>query len=86
MHMHDEDASLLLLVALVAAVCIAAGVGLAQRTIGRVHRCLALVGKHGHGALAEEGPQHKEVGLEDCLVGADDEEAAVACTSQEGPQ
>ena len=76
-------ASLFLLVARAAAVRIAAGVGLTQRAVGRVGGRHGLVGRHGHCALAEEGSQHEEVGLEHRLVGADDEEAAVACTAQD---
>jgi len=58
---------------------VAAGVGLAQGAVVRVHGRLGLIGKAGHSALAVQGAQCEEVVLHHRCVGADDEESAVAC-------
>ena len=57
----------------------AAGVGLAQGAVGGGHGLAGLVSKAGDGALAKQGAQHEVVVLDLGRVGADDEEAAVAC-------
>jgi len=49
---------------------IAASVGLSQGAVGGIDRRLGLVSERGDGALGEKRSQHKEVGLEDCRVGA----------------
>jgi len=68
----------LLLVAADLAV-VAAGVGLAQGAVVRVHGRLGLIGEAGHSALAVQGAQCEEVVLHHCCVGANDEESAIAC-------